>query len=118
MFQVDMLCQVSFAFLAIALVAGALLFFPVFKTYRSYCKRLAELEGRLEEFRSLSKDDSGLTGFEREAWAKIMNRYHLKFDDREFASMGDRLRNALIAAYGAGVVFLSASVFVGGRLCS
>jgi hypothetical protein len=85
--------------------------------FKSYCKQIAELEERTEEYRSLRMDDGGLNSFERENLSKILSRRYVAYDDASLVVLGDRLRYYLISAYTAGVCYLATSIYIGTYVC-
>lgn len=99
------------------LVIVALLFVPVIRMFKAYCKRIAELERRTGGSCSYRTDDGGLNSFERENLSKILSRRYLEFGDVDLATLGGKLRYFLIAAYTAGVCYLGISIYVGMNIC-
>jgi hypothetical protein len=75
-------------FIAVILAIGAI---PYQLLFKRYCERVAELEGRTEEFRSLKAPEGGMNWFEIEQSGKLWRRYYRKFNDERLTKMGDRL---------------------------
>ena len=62
--------------------------------FKKYCEKLAELEGRSQEFHSVfGRDEGGLNKFEREQYWKLWAGDHdyRKFNDSDLTAMGDRI---------------------------
>lgn len=71
-----MSCHASIATLiviAIALIFPACIFLG---SFRDYCRRIAEIEGKTEENQSIGTDDGGLNRHERGNLSKLMGRYY------------------------------------------
>ena len=113
-----MTCQFLTLFLIAVLMVAMTLLIPAIRYFKNYCRRLAELEGRVSELQSVSTDDGGLTRFERENLSKLMARYYRKFDDTELTALGDKVRGWLVISYGGAILFLLLSVIIWTKACN
>ena len=113
-----MSCQISVTLLVTALAVTVLVSLPILRMFKLYCKLVAEKEGKVEEYQSISTDDGGLTRFQRENLSKLMNRYYLQFEDYKINTLGNKLRGFLIAGYGLAILFVLLSIYVGTKICN
>ncbi len=58
--------------------------------FASLCSRIAEIEGRQAEFRSLKSDDGGWNSFRQEQYMKLWRRDYRRFGDTTLNALGDR----------------------------
>jgi hypothetical protein len=105
-------CNYGIALIILIAIIAAILLIPYNMLFRRYCGRIAELEGRTEEFNSLSSLEGGGNFFEIEHAGKIVFRYYLRFGDEKLTKMGDNLLMLGISGLLAVILLLCAIVFV------
>ena len=86
--------------------------------FKSYCERIAELEGRTDEFRSLIAPEGGMNWFEIEHAGKLWRRYYLKFGDKRLTEIGNTLLRRGISSLLVMILLLIAIVYVKTIVCS
>ncbi len=96
----------------IALVGLPVLFginFFALGPFGRLCSRIAEIEGRQAEFRSLKTDDGGWNRYQQEQYWKLWRREYRQFGDSDLTALGDQ---AFKRAVAAGLVTLAAVVIL------
>jgi hypothetical protein len=108
------LCVIAYA------LAYLVFYIPVHFNFKSFCRKVATAQGRLDEFHAEGRDEGGLNEYEQDVfWSIVLNDYST-FEDAEIALQAGELRRKFRVSFvlAFGLALLISAVIIWSRGCA